>query len=215
MSVERSIRDIFTRLEDWSRYPKYALERRLDIFLTPFLADFIADMLAEDAKGPREELILAMPEFPLRHRANHQTVNADYLLYRPGRNQWLIVELKTDAGSVSKKQLKFYRSLRAHPRTMDSLLGHIDEVREHSKAPFRTKYRRILRKLPELVGPGQREQLLAGRLDYLYLSPPSPDLNADELVSLDRLAGRSAWSPGPGGGAPTEAGEGRRGRRRG
>lgn len=49
---------IIARLVDWSRFPKYQLERRIDIFLTPFLDSFISGEL-------RSPAVLVAPEFPL------------------------------------------------------------------------------------------------------------------------------------------------------
>src|SRR5512133_2282554 len=99
MSLDSSIANLMARLSDWRGFPKYSLERRVDIFLTPFLESFIGWKLNAHAT-------LVAPEFPLlaslkdltppEHGTKQwtaHTVNVDYLMHlrRHGRRKdaWL------------------------------------------------------------------------------------------------------------------------------
>jgi hypothetical protein len=142
MSLDHSITEIVNRLVGWSRFPKYALERRLDIFLTPFLEGFVEGAFKK-AGSTTVTAKLAAPEFPLLARIDPErrppkreskepsalTVNVDYLLYVvvDGEPRWLFFELKTDRGSFKKEQLRLYRV--ARDRTMPRLLTDLQSVR--------------------------------------------------------------------------------------
>ena len=116
MPPNASLDFIFDRLQRWAKFPKYALERRLDIFLTPFLEDYISSELGGTA-------LLVAPEFPLlaslfrkpkregtRPPPPGLTVNVDYLFYvkRDGHGAWVLLELKTDCNSYDPNQLARY-----------------------------------------------------------------------------------------------------------
>ncbi len=102
MSQQSSLEVLFARLREWSRFPKYSLERRIDIFLTPFLAPFLSARM----EAP---VTLVAPEFPIKLESSNQSVNVDYLLRRDGRAPaWIFLELKTDARSLRDEQLAHY-----------------------------------------------------------------------------------------------------------
>lgn len=170
---------IFWNLRRWSGYPKYALERRLDIFLTPYLPGFLSERL-----GTRVRLVA--PEFPLKHGNTRHTVNADYLFLAPKLRTWIFLELKTDARSVGVDQREIYQCV--NPRGHDDdvmarLLGDLREVRSGSKLP--RKYDRVLARVEPLVLPGDRA-LLA------YLSPQCPEDPPQLFFRLEELA---RWVP--------------------
>ncbi len=160
MSLEHSISAIMNRLSDWSRFPKYQLERRIDIFLTPFLEAFVGAQLGGKAT------ILA-PEFPLlaslrpakksdllgqppppEEKPKALTVNVDYLLrFERAAQQpaWVFLELKTDSRSFDPDQAALY--LVARERGMSLLLEDIQFVRSRPSAP-KAKYATLQASLP-------------------------------------------------------------------
>lgn len=191
-----SLADLFDRLGFWARFPKYALERRLDIFLTPFLADFVADVRRMD----RSDLQLVLPEFPIKHRTeDNRTVNADYLLYQHAINRWLLLELKTDSASVDPKQLARYEELRDSRRTMQEHLTTLKAVRRRAAKVHRIKYARLLRAVEGVRSLDPARRPLDGTFDFLYLAPTAAKLPAGRVVLLQELI---RW---PGCPAPHEA----------
>ena len=187
MSLSYSIASIMRRLEDWALLPKYQLERRVDIFLTPFLEALVGQGL-----GARATLVV--PEFPLRtiHRPasakeedsgagdpeddgkdTAHTVNVDYLLWVEPEGQppyWVFLELKTDTGSFKPDQALLYAAARS--LGMRRLRVDLDFVRERSKrqAP---KYDRLIGRLDGF----DRE---ADRIVLLYLGPSGLETLAKE-----------------------------------
>jgi hypothetical protein len=156
MSLDYSIASIMTRLTDWSGFPKYQLERRVDIFLTPFLERFVSDQLKRPA-------VLVAPEFPLlsdlrekgaragRQELSGRTVNADYLFHLPGdAPRWLFLELKTDAGSFEPEQADLYAI--AKQRGMRELIEDLALVLERTEKRHKRKYEKLRSAVPSLGG---------------------------------------------------------------
>ena len=180
MRLADSLVDLVSRLEEWRQYPKYALERRLDIFLTPFLAPYLSQRM----EAPVE---LVAPEFPLKRPDNAQSTNVDYLLHRRGERdpRWVFLELKTDARSLSTEQLEIY--LRVSGRPFSEI---VDEV-ETGIAPSskqRAKYERLL----ERVRAGGVERL-GDRVEIAYLSPARP--TTDARVRWFPFKDFASWKP--------------------
>lgn len=202
MSLDYSIASVLGRLVEWAQFPKYSLERRVDIFLTPFLAAFVGDRL-----GGRAEMVL--PEFPLlaalrpgrasrptnddagETKETAHTVNVDYLLRltRPGGLRcWVLLELKTDPRSFDREQAMLY--FVARDRKMVQLRKDIESVRDRSK--FREKYEGLLGTL----GPIQETDQ---SIEVAYLGPSS---HADEVLAwrddkdrpVDRYLGLSDFA---------------------
>lgn len=103
------VSQVIANLRSWRGLPGYSVERRLDLLLTPFIPGFLSDVM-----GGKVELITA--EFPLPKvlfqddDKTRQHISADFLCVRRGREPvWLLVEVKTDAGSKRPKQDEAYR----------------------------------------------------------------------------------------------------------
>lgn len=181
MNLEQSVIEIGERLGQWGRFPKYALERRIDIFLTPFLKEFFSR-----SPEPSQAIQLVAPEFPILSRicdlaeaagsarerllqsVHARTINVDYLLYRGGtKPAWIFVELKTEDRSFSKDQLKRY--LAAQTIGMDDLIRHI-ELRLLGKpgSPFHDKYLHLLSTIRAVEAAPDAE------IEIVYLAPHCP-----------------------------------------
>ncbi len=191
MTLDGSINEIFKRLDEWAGFPKYALERRLDIFLTPFLVEFF-----ETRPGAHGDVTLVAPEFPILSEiqklvgdggrpaaqlsgVDARTVNVDYLLHRAGRDAaWLFVELKTDSNSIDDHQMERYQA--ARKVGMRDLCRHIKElVQERTGKDFRPKYQRVL---DAVARSGSTDD----PIEIVYLAPVQP---RDAVPA-------SAWNPG-------------------
>lgn len=196
MSLEYSIASLMSRLADWSGFPKYQLERRVDIFLTPFLESFLSWALKGHAQ-------LVVPEFPipsvLRQRElrlgeeppNALTANADFLFHltREGAPQsvWLFLELKTDPLSFKDDQLLLYR--RACGRTMATLIADIERVEGATTTRHEQKYAKVLGAVRSVARPGDPVELA-------YLTPtstgraesPADSERPDHFLTLGQFA---------------------------
>jgi hypothetical protein len=174
MSLDYSIAHLMNRLTSWSAFPKYSLERRVDIFLTPFLEGFIGRMLEGEAT-------LVAPEFPLlatlldnevpqrdAKKWPAHTVNVDYLLHvrRDGaRPSWVFVELKTDGGSYrSKQDLTYWNAIGHEMKELKEHLALVQKASKHKQkyATLRAAFARfepVANDEIELVylGPGPKE----------------------------------------------------------
>ncbi|MBL8046740.1 MAG: hypothetical protein JNL09_09375, partial [Anaerolineales bacterium] len=100
------IEEIFDWLDRWRQLPAYQLERRADIFFALYLPEIIAYKFALTAK-------FIIPEFPIRigeiseNTENNQSFKADYLVITENRYRFMLVELKTDQGSIRSGQNKY------------------------------------------------------------------------------------------------------------
>ena len=159
---------VVSKLIEWKQFPKYALERRLDILLTPFIGAFVVSKL-----GGKAQIIA--PEFPLLARLDPErrqrkskepsrlTVNVDYLLYLDDGTtpSWMFLELKTEGSSFKPAQLRHYR--RAQALGMAMLLDDLVEVGTHSK--HTAKYERLNNTVRD-------SGALSAPIRLAFLSPP-------------------------------------------
>lgn len=177
MPQHSSLEVLFARLREWSRFPKYSLERRIDIFLTPFLAPFLSARM----EAP---VTLVAPEFPIKLESSNQSVNVDYLLRRDGRSPaWLFLELKTDPRSLRDEQRAHY--LRAKAKGMGKVLADLDPIRKATLPVHRPKYDELRRAVDESGPP-------MDQIDIVYLSPESPAPDGVIWFSLQDFASWSA-----------------------
>jgi len=128
--TEPFLRALFHRLAIHKCYPKFQYERRIDAFLSFFIADLL---------GVRADLFI--PEFPVRaHDERRLCTNVDYLIWDESRAEVLLVELKTDKGSVDADQLAQYHYALQVP--WEQLLADVRWLREGS--PHASKYDLLL-----------------------------------------------------------------------
>ncbi len=183
MDLLSSFNEILNRLEDWRGFPKYALERRLDIFLTPFVAPYLAARM-----GAPVELVA--PGFPLKRDEDARSTNVDYLLHRGGpRPAWLFLELKTDCRSMRRKgpQLAIY--LAAKERGFADIVGDIErDILPNTR--HRPKYQRLLKAVTEPRGNGN---VLRDEIEVVYLSPKAP--TKDRRVAWYSFSDFASWTP--------------------
>lgn len=182
MSLDASMEHVFKNLTTWAGFPKYALERRLDIFLTPYLVDFLSR-----EPEPSGDLSLVAPEFPILSEIievvgapgqkprktlediEARTVNVDYLLYRGGPNPaWLLAELKTEDRSFKTLQLERYDAARR--AGMPALLEHIRApIMGKPGTSYHGKYFRLLKAIEDVQADPR------AKIEIIYLAPSCPE----------------------------------------
>jgi len=89
-------------LRDNKRFPYYAAERRIDLFINMFLEQILTAFY-------NEKVNFVVPEFPLKLGSNNQANKLDYLCAFDNTKQPIFIELKTDGISFSSEQAEFYR----------------------------------------------------------------------------------------------------------
>jgi len=105
------IEGIFERMDKWRNLPKYALERRADIFFGVYLKTVLE---AKYDIKIKEEII---PEFPVRKATiypnvqTNQSFNIDFLAFSEDNQIAFLIELKTDIGSRREKQDDYLRAV--------------------------------------------------------------------------------------------------------
>jgi hypothetical protein len=93
-----AVGQIFCTLNRWRHLPDYQLERRSDIFFTPYLAGLIAERFNKSICP------IVIPEFPLKKEASRRSTKVDYALFAEDHSQVYFVELKTDDNSRNRTQ---------------------------------------------------------------------------------------------------------------
>lgn len=190
--MKTAVDEVIALLRAWQPLPKYSVERRIDAWLAPFLAPYFASV-----RGGEVTLVAA--EFPIRKKNQGKralTVNADFLLHRrppPGsgeRETWIIVELKTDGGSVRPAQFaEYFRDVNGDPGParwrMDELLTGIEYVVGKTDPRFRAGYRRIVRRVRD-AGDTSAE------VEVVCVGPTVPAQRGITCVGLRKL---THWKP--------------------
>lgn len=155
-SAAAFLRLLLLRLVADKQLPKMQFERPFSPFIQPFLTDIVNTVILGEAT-------YVAPEFPLKNDESYQTTNADHLLHvlgRDGTSSWVLVEIKTDSGSVDLPQLGRY--LAARQKGFDALLQDVLAVRDHSMA--KAGYTELLGRIDKLRSSTEA-------LEIVYLSP--------------------------------------------
>ncbi|MBC8217855.1 MAG: hypothetical protein H8E73_05265 [Planctomycetes bacterium] len=101
------ITQLFDRMDSWRHLPNYQLERRADLLFSLYLPEVLKEKLGF---AIMPDLI---PEFPLRigtiypKTDSNRSFKIDYLALSTDGKQAVFVELKTDGGSLNKKQNEY------------------------------------------------------------------------------------------------------------
>jgi hypothetical protein len=127
------LQQIFDNLTEWRPLPGYSVERRLDLLLSPYLPRFLSAQM-----GAPVEVVAA--EFPIPKRSaggatdDNLHISADFLcLRRSDPPAWILVELKTDAGSRRGEQDRAYRLAAGREDAMGRLLKDLQAAKSSSK----------------------------------------------------------------------------------
>ncbi len=146
---------ILETLNSNKEFPKYQLERRVDIYFNIFLPDIIKAVY-----GLQYEANLIIPELPIKKENSKQSINIDYFACCENTGTAFLIELKTDPGSCREDQLKEY--IRFRRDRFPDLIDSIKEIRTASK--HKNKYDQLLGMLQGKIGSQTP-------VEILYLAP--------------------------------------------
>ncbi|MBK9415311.1 MAG: hypothetical protein IPN61_18155 [Bacteroidetes bacterium] len=147
---------VFKLLNNNSKFPKYQLERRVDIFINIFLEDILTNYFNDGSK-----VNYICPEFPFKKDGNRQSTNVDYLCSKEsdGNKEIIFVELKTDKRSFDSSQLEIYLK----NKNWNELFENIRKLGETKG--YREKYMLLINQLEE------NNFLASSKIRIVYISP--------------------------------------------
>jgi hypothetical protein len=128
------LEQIFNNLDRWRHLPSYQLERRFDVFLTPYIHEILQDYL-----GIKLDTAL-IPEMPLKQTDSNRSDKVDYVLFSADRRIVYLVELKTDCASERDVQDEYLK--RAAGMPWSEVLRNLVEITVETKS--RRKYLHLL-----------------------------------------------------------------------
>jgi hypothetical protein len=172
------IDDLFDLLDDWRNLPSYQLERRADIFFAVHL-----EKILENSRSTlvlKNKIIGIIPEFPVLKRIinkdeiSNRSFKVDYAVFFENSSKYLLVELKTDMGSIDEKQYKDLKKVQQEVVLSDIVEG-IKIVYKKSKSKYRAKYGYLLKQLCNL-------KIIDN--DYNFKIEPSKQNTKNELFYL-------------------------------
>lgn len=171
------VRRLTEEMRRLQRLPKVQVERLVGPILGLFLPAAIAPCLGP--LGATDGFELVAPEFPLKRSDSNQSTNIDWLLVNRDLGLVVLLELKTDRGSVSNEQLSAYSEVCERiERSTAAFL--IDDLRAIRAATARdTKYDALI-KLCEPFEPAFRA---ARRAATVFLVPDGTRLPAVGVAS--------------------------------
>jgi len=156
-------------LGDNKRFPYYAAERRIDIFINMFLERILTAYYDEKVN-------FVAPEFPLKHGTNNQADKLDYLCVFDETKQPIFVELKTDTISYRNTQASVYME---QSESWNACVEGLKAIicNKGMRFSYREKYFQLVKRLisTELVdlADGLPKELVK-RLDILVENISSP-----------------------------------------
>lgn len=135
----KEIEIIFKLLEKWHKFPKYQLERRLDIFFALYLPEILKKVPNINIEVTHNDI---SPEFPLKKNNSCSSTNVDYAIFsnENGKIKLYLLELKTDMNSIDNEQITYYK--KAKEKGFSQILTDIIKVQR--KSPQWKKYDNLL-----------------------------------------------------------------------
>jgi general stress protein 26 len=171
METKKNIDKLFSNLDKWRGFPKYQLERRVDIFFTLYLKNIVESNLNNEIKLNSE----IFPEFPIlkklldkKEERNH-SINTDYLMFSEDLSNAFFVELKTDIKSIpNKREFNEYNSC-IKSLTFEQILMGIFEICKTTNE--KQKYINLIQRLAQN--------------NLLEFSYPNIDILTNNLVDIE------------------------------
>ena len=139
---------VLEKLDRWRHYPKFQLERHVDIFL----AFWLPQVLEAHSGQPIDRRLI--PEFPIKkslfaNAKGRETVNMDFLALSEDKATAWLVELKTEMSSRRDSQDKALEA--AVDLDWEEVLGGLlSVIQRYGKRERDRKYRYLSRRLEEL-----------------------------------------------------------------
>lgn len=178
MKEIENIKEIFKLLGEWYKYPKYQLERRVDIFFALYLKEILKEKLKIEIDN--EDIF---PEFPLKKWENdYSSNNADYAVFckEEGKIKLYLIELKTDMNSIKPKQIEYYQKAK-EDKKFSGILEGIIEIQKKSRQG--KKYTDLLTKIEkygviEKEGKNDgkvRKEKIEEEIEIVYIVPENDE----------------------------------------
>ena len=138
---------MFDRLDLWRHYPKYQLERRVDILFSIYLKQIIQ---LKTRNYNLSDIII--PEFPIIKKLydinnNYDSYNVDFFLTDNSNQNVYFIELKTDMKSKREKQNDYLKQLQDF-NFKDIIIRLIERCEVNTNE--RKKYAFLIKKLGQL-----------------------------------------------------------------
>lgn len=167
------IDELFTRLDTWRHLPNYQLERRADIFFAAYLPQVLERYI-----GPMNGHIV--PELPLKQATSNRSFKVDYVIGTRYNHELVLVELKTDMGSIRLDQLRYLVAAASqHPQ---DLMDGIVAIAKASRS--KRKYERLRFVLSDL-GVSVDTGTCQANASRVVLIQPTKELRKDARAIID------------------------------
>ena len=180
MTETEFINDLMHHIIDGVNIPKVQVERAVN----PVLSLFIESVLNKYFENNEEysgDYKLISPEFPLK-KENNQSTNIDYLLVNNSKNILVLFELKTDIGSLKKKQMDLYVSYKKKIAKTSSELILKDLNKIAGATKLKSKYSRLLNQFNSNINsPKQIQKIL---IIYLVPSPTKLKIRKNDEIDF-------------------------------
>jgi hypothetical protein len=147
---------LFDKLLENSYYPKYQMERRVDIFFNFFLPDIIKHVFGEEYEPD-----FIIPELPIKSPDSNRSANLDYFVVCRKMKTAFLVELKTYDYSYDPIQLKRYGKMQKDG--IAKIKGDVEQIVKSTSSIFLPSYenlRDMLSTIPDDI-----------QLELVYLLP--------------------------------------------
>lgn len=194
--------DVFERLDEWRHFPKYELERRVDIFFSFYIKKII------ELKTNNKNLVdIIIPEFPvmkmllIEDYKKLDSINIDFFISDSFQKNVFFVELKTDVKSRRSKQDKNMNKIKEinFNKIIEGII-----IRSKKEPKDKEKYIFLLKKLGELgyilnynklISKITRGEMLLGTGEFInyevnpnihmiYIQPTT-DSNSENVIDYE------------------------------
>ena len=147
---------LLEKIYENSRFPKYQMERRIDIFFNFFLPEIFKHEFGEDY-----ELDIIIPELPIKGPDSNRSANLDYFVVCKKMKTAFLVELKTYDFSFDSKQLRRYGIMQSDG--ISKIKSDVDQILATTSSNFRICYENLRYSLSTIADDSQ--------LELVYLLP--------------------------------------------
>ena len=172
---------LFKELTYLNKVPKFQLERAI----SPLLGIFIKEIINTKYDT---NIILSIPEFPLKKKYNHQSTNIDWLLFDNNSKTLYFVELKTDKFSFREKQDSVYRYVKGkynEDKNASFLFNELSVIKD--KSLRKDKYQTII----DILKKKNISLTDYQKLKFIYLvpsaNPKQPNSAYDKILHFSEL----------------------------
>lgn len=168
MEEKDKIEEVFENLQKWRDLPKYRFEERIDIFISVYLKEILTANIKE-LQDKKHEIIEIIPQFPIKKELNNQSDNTDYAVFvkdiKDEKIELYLIELKTDKGSINRKQIKYYERVQ-NKETVEILQEIIQKIKPNSDKKEKYNHLLCLLQKKEIT-----EEKLKGTPKIIYMLP--------------------------------------------